>query len=122
VLNLFFSKGTADVASLRAIEVVPAAVAAREAADGLHSPETTAKVTLFPNPAREQLFVALQVPASQVLGTTVTDANGRLYLQDGHRVHDAGRLLIPVAGLPGGLYLLRLRTENGVQVVKFVKQ
>jgi hypothetical protein len=43
-------------------------------------------------------------------------------LQDQHRVHGERQLLIPVAGLPQGLYLLRLRTENGVQVVKFVKQ
>jgi hypothetical protein len=122
VLNLLFSKGSADVASLRALEVVPAAAAAREASPGLAAPETASAVKLFPNPAREQLLVELPVPAGQVQGTVVTDASGRPLLQDQHRVHGERHLLIPVAGLPEGLYLLRLRTENGVHVVKFVKQ
>jgi ELWxxDGT repeat protein len=122
VLNLLFSKGSADVANLRALEVVPATAAAREAVAGLAAPVTASAVKLFPNPAREQLFVELPVPAGRVQGTTVTDANGRPLLQDQHRVHGERRLLIPVGGLPEGLYLLRLRTENGVKVVKFVKQ
>jgi ELWxxDGT repeat protein len=122
VLNLLFSKGSADVASLRALEVVPATAAAREDSAGLAAPETASAVKLFPNPAREQLFVELPVAADQVQGTAVTDASGHVLLQDQHRVHGERRLLIPVGGLPAGLYLLRLRTANGVRVVRFVKQ
>jgi len=66
VLNLLFSKGSADVANLRALEVVPATAAAREAVAGPAAPETASAVKLFPNPAREQLFVELPVPAGHL--------------------------------------------------------
>ena len=46
---------------------------------------------------------------------------GEGLLQDGHRVKGEYELEIPVGPLKPGLYLLRLRSTHGHQVVRFVK-
>ena len=76
---------------------------------------------MYPNPARDHLTVKLPFPARQVSGTAVVTAAGEGLLQDGHRVKGAYELEIPVGQLKPGLYLLRLRSEHGQQVVRFVK-
>jgi hypothetical protein len=118
VLNLFFAKGSANNPFVSAIEVVPAAVTAR-----LGTPEAEDEsVTVFPNPVRDRLTVTLPFPAGQVRGTAVTDATGTVHLRDAHTPSGQNGLELRAAGLPKGLYLLRLDTENGHRIVKFVKQ
>ncbi|MBD0256633.1 MAG: hypothetical protein ICV83_13015 [Cytophagales bacterium] len=118
VLNLFFAQGSANNPFVSAIEVVPAAVTARlgtpEAGDG--------SVTVFPNPVRDQLSVSLPFPADQVRGTAVTDASGAVLLRNTHTVSGPQELRLATGRLPKGLHLLRLDTETGLHVVKFVKQ
>ncbi|MBD0255872.1 MAG: hypothetical protein ICV83_09145 [Cytophagales bacterium] len=122
-LNLFFSKGLADNPAVAAIEVVPVTVAgAREvAATSVAGGAEDVQVSLYPNPVRENLTVKLPFAARQVTGTTVVTATGEGILQDGHRVKGEYELEIPVGSLKPGLYLLRLRSAHGQQVVRFVK-
>jgi hypothetical protein len=122
-LNLFFSKGLADNPAVAAIEVVPVTVAgARQAgkAKGTGGAEDV-QVSLYPNPTKDNLTVKLPFSARQVTGTGVATAAGEGLLQDGHRVKGEYELEIPVRHLRAGLYLLRLRSEHGQQVVRFVK-
>ncbi|HEX8531581.1 MAG TPA: T9SS type A sorting domain-containing protein, partial [Cytophagales bacterium] len=120
VLNLYFAKGLADNPLVSAIEVTPAAVAAREGAPEAGTEDWP--LTLFPNPVRDQLTVTLPFPADQVRGTAVTDASGAVRLRNTHTVNGPQQLRLATGQLPKGLHLLRLDTENGLRVVKFVKQ
>jgi hypothetical protein len=121
VLNLYFAKGTADNPLVSALEVVPVTAAAREVAAGEGSAEE-GPVRLFPNPVQDRLLVSLPFPAERVRGTTVTDAAGAVHQRDAHAVSGPQELRLETGLLPKGLYLLRLDTENGPRVVKFVKQ
>jgi hypothetical protein len=120
VLNLYFAKGLADNPLLSALEVVAVTAPARVAAAEENA--TDDSVRLFPNPVQDHLQVALSFPAGQVRGTAVTDATGTTRLLNAHRVTAEGNLRIGVSQLPGGLYVLRLDTDQGVRVVKFLKQ
>ncbi len=121
VLNLYFAKGTADNPMLSALEVVPVTAAAREVAAGESSAQD-GPVRLFPNPVQDKLLVSLPFPAERVRGTAVTDASGAVHQRDAHAVNGPQELRLETGRLPKGLYLLRLDTENGPRVVKFVKQ
>jgi hypothetical protein len=118
-LNLFFSKGLADNPAVAAIEIVLVTVAgAREAVEAkVAGGAEDVQVSLYPNPARENLTVKLPFPARLVSGTAVVTATGEGLIQVGHRVKGEYELEIPVGHLKTGLYLLRLRSEHGQQVV-----
>jgi hypothetical protein len=119
-LNLYFAKGAADNPIISAVEVVPAAAAARLAADEPAAEE--GQVHLYPNPVSDKLFVRLPFAASQVKATAITDAAGTVHLVDAHEVTAEDQLQLPVGTLPPGFFLLRLDTERGYRVVKFTKQ
>jgi hypothetical protein len=120
VLNLFFSKGTADNPLVSAIEVVPVATAAR-LAETAETPET-GQIILYPNPVRDRFTVTLPFAATQVRGTAVTNAAGKVYLHNAHRESGEREIQVSAGTLPKGLYLLRLDTEEGYRVIKFARQ
>jgi hypothetical protein len=101
VLNLYFAKGSGGNPLVSAVEVVPAAVAAREALEGETAAEAW-KVQLYPNPVLDELTLRLPFAAEAVKSTTVADAAGAALLVNGHRVTAEGN---PAA--PGG------RTQTG---------
>ncbi|MBD0256964.1 MAG: T9SS type A sorting domain-containing protein [Cytophagales bacterium] len=117
ILNLLFARGSADLPLVSAIEVTLATVAARTATAEARG-ET---IHLYPNPARATLTVALPFPAAGVTGSAVVTATGRELLRDGHRVKGEYELEIPVGHLDAGLYLLRIQSPTGRQVLRFVK-
>jgi hypothetical protein len=121
-LNLLFTKGASDNPAVAAIEVVPVTVAAaREVSAAQAAGAEDVQVSLYPNPARENLTVKLPFAARQVTGTAVVTAAGEEIFQDGHRVKGEYELEVPVGQLKPGLYLLWLRSAHGQQVVRFVK-
>ena len=121
VLNLNFARGSVDLPLVSAIEVTPVTAAARTAAEDGAGVVGTEPVRLYPNPAGATLTVTLPFPAARVTGTAVVSATGRELLRDGHRVKGEYELEIPVADLDAGLYLLRLQSEGGRRVLRFVK-
>jgi hypothetical protein len=121
ILNLYFAKGSVDIPLVSAIEVVPVAAAARTATVDNAGAETW-KATLYPNPAADRLTVTLPFPADAVQATAVTDPAGNARLLNAHKASGADQLEIGVGTLPQGLYLLRVDTEHGRQVLKFVKE
>jgi ELWxxDGT repeat protein len=120
VLTIHFSKGSADFARVSAIEVVPAIYyEARVAAAGAEGARVP---TLYPNPARDRLYVKLAAPAAGISATAVTTAAGQTVLLNPHRIVGEHELEIRVDGLKRGLYLLRLQGGHGQQIIRFTKQ
>ncbi|MBD0254803.1 MAG: S8 family serine peptidase [Cytophagales bacterium] len=120
VLNLYFSKGTADNPLVSAIEVVPAPVVARVAAADANAGD--GDVHLYPNPAAGRLTVQLPFPAASVQSTAVRGVTGNALLTDAHRVSGENEIGIEVGALRGGVYLLEIDAPHGRKTVKFVKQ
>ena len=118
VLTIHFGKGSADFARVSAIEVVRFTYASRVAAARTEE----AGVRLYPNPARDRLYVKLSTPAAGISATSVTTAAGQTVLLNPHRVVGEHELEIPVNGLKSGLYLLRLQGPEGRRVIRFTKQ
>ncbi len=117
-LNLHFSKGSADLAAVKAIELRPVAEAARLAAEsGEASP-----IRLYPNPVADRLTVRLAFPAGAVEATSVSDAAGRSLQTNGHRQVAGDELQLDVSALKPGLYLLHLQSGGEEQRIRFVKQ
>ena len=119
VLNLYFSKGSADLASVKAIEIRPAAAPDRLAA-GPTAGEASS-IRLYPNPVAGQLNVHLAFPAGDIKATSIRDAAGRSIQVDGHRQAGDNQLQIDVSALKPGMYLLHLQSAQGAQAIKFVK-
>ncbi len=120
VLNLYFAKGTADNPLVSAIEVVPAPVAARVAAEDANAED--GNVSLYPNPAAGRLTVTLPFPAALVQSTAVRGVAGNALLTDAHRVSGENEIRIEVGALRGGVYLLEIDAPHGRKTVKFVKK
>jgi ELWxxDGT repeat protein len=118
ILNLYFSKGSADLAAVKAIEIRPAAPARLAAGP---TAEGASLVRLYPNPAVSQLTVQLGFPADAVTGTAIRDAAGRNVQVDGHRRAGDDQLHLDVSALKPGMYLLHLQSAQGGQALKFVK-
>lgn len=116
---------TGGVANFSGVEVwrvnTTGTTAAREVAAAQTATETFS-VKLYPNPVQDRLSVKLPFDAGQVRGTSVADAAGKPRLENAHQAVSVDELEIRTEGLPPGLYLLKLDTEHGFKVVKFIKQ
>ncbi len=123
VLNLYFSSGSADNATLSAIEVIPSAAAARKSQEGKGvSLEAQFTASLSPNPAEDQLVVELGMPVSKVRSTSISSAAGATLQQNAHKALGEKQLGFEVGNLKAGMYLLKLDTQAGSKVLKFVKK
>lgn len=73
-------------------------------------------IEMYPNPAKEQIFVELPFDKASF---SIISAQGAVVIN-----HDlfSGRNELNVAALQSGLYFLRVETPEGVAVKKFVKQ
>ncbi len=83
--------------------------------------ELKSKLRLFPNPATDELI--LRIDNSVVLkNLSIYDVNGKQVIQlDNFEVHDLQQK-IDVSHLPGGIYFLRVVSEDGITSLKFVKR
>jgi hypothetical protein len=120
VLNLYFSSGTANLASIKAIELRPVSPAARVAVEPFGSESLALQV--YPNPVQQQLTVELAIPVDQVTGITIRDVTGQVQRVSQPTVVAENQLRVDVSSLKKGLYLLHLQAKPGGQVVKFIKE
>jgi hypothetical protein len=79
-------------------------------------------VVLYPDPVEDLLTIALDRDVSQVKGSEITDAKGMKFLRNTHKAVDDRKLEVNVSSLKPGLYLLRLESGDGQQILKFVKK
>jgi hypothetical protein len=120
VLNLYFAKGTADNPLVSAIEVVPAPVVARVAAEDANTGDWN--VSVYPNPAADRLTVQLPFQAALVQSTAVRGVAGNVLVTDAHQVSGENEIKLEVGTLRGGVYLLEIDAPGGRKTVKFVKR
>ena len=122
VLNFYFARGTADIPRISAIEIIPIQVYTvdRVAADG-GNPDAAGRIRLHPNPVQDKFRVTLPA-APGAVATAILDATGKVYATNAHRRVGDTELEVDAATLRPGLYLLRLQTDAGTHVLKFVKQ
>ncbi len=73
----------------------------------------SAMVNIFPNPTDNQLYIQTNEPIQQI---DIFNINGQQI--NTTPLHDA---VLSVGDLANGLYLLRITTENGVVMKKFIK-
>ncbi len=77
---------------------------------------------IYPNPASKSLTLTLSKGegiASQIKGYSITDIYGRIVKQ--LTINQSNNLTIEVEDLIKGIYFLKIQTENGFVVKKFMK-
>ncbi|GAB3868350.1 hypothetical protein GCM10028824_12990 [Hymenobacter segetis] len=78
-------------------------------------------VVLYPNPASLGTEVLVAVPVGRGLATlTLLDACGRVVRQRASLPASVAPYTLALAGLSAGLYVLKVKTENGTQVCRLV--
>ena len=75
------------------------------------------QVSVYPNPANENLFVALD-SKTKIAQITISDLNGKTIIN----TNILNQNNIDISGLKVGMYMLTVSTENGSETVKFIKQ
>ncbi|MDZ4683378.1 MAG: CotH kinase family protein [Saprospiraceae bacterium] len=83
-----------------------------------------ASARAFPNPFSQGLSVEVELSAVSPVAVELHSANGQLIQVEAKEQLQAGLHRFEVLSennLPGGLYLLKIRTEDGVKVIRVVK-
>jgi hypothetical protein len=75
------------------------------------------EVSVYPNPASENIFVSLNSNVKQAQ-VTISNLSGKALISTEITADDK----VDVSGLPMGMYLLTIATNNGSETVKFIKQ
>jgi hypothetical protein len=76
-------------------------------------------ITAFPNPTAGRVELS-DLPGTQVQWLSVIGSDGRLVRRVA--LPGVGRYTLELGDLPGGLYLVSLRTEEGVATVRLIKK
>jgi hypothetical protein len=125
VLTVQLVKGSAGLALISAIEIFPIAIPVPTARIASKSSTTHTAFTLAslaPNPVQDRLWVNFPSSPSQVLSIQLTDLTGRVYFRpDPGRIKE-NQLAVETGILKAGVYLLKVETSEGSQVLKFIKQ
>ncbi len=82
------------------------------------------KMSVYPNPSKEQLNLQLLLPQSQIVELEVRNELGASVLRKMSELASSGVYdkTISISALPTGMYYLFVKTNEGVKVNKFIKQ
>ncbi len=83
--------------------------------------QSNTSITLFPNPASDQLFLNANKSFEKGDRLKVIDRIGRI-IQDVTLNEGSQQVELSVGDLDAGIYMIQLQTGNAVQVKKFIKQ
>ena len=79
-------------------------------------------LTLFPNPTDGLLNVVFKQPIQEPVSITIFDSNGKLLYEEKHSFESKViQLNLERMNIPSGIYLLNIRTTDGVLSGRFVK-
>lgn len=82
-----------------------------------------ARMTVFPNPATDQLFITLESIMNGPVQLDVLDATGRIVLHRTVNMNDAYQTYLPLTDLAQGSYLLRVSSAGqGSTSARFMKR
>ena len=79
--------------------------------------EVTSSINMYPNPVNDKLYIEAEMEVEEVI---VYDIYGRP--QDHKTTRLQGNLVVDVANLNSGIYFVKVVTENGETVRRFVKK
>ncbi len=82
----------------------------------------TVDIQLFPNPAKDLVRLEIGLNQGEQLEMEIADLTGKTHLKDRRYCNPSDQWTIPVAKLPAGTYILRLKTLQGQWVKKWVKE
>jgi hypothetical protein len=102
----------------------PAAATSDATASAGAAPGQELALTGSPNPFAEQLRLSFALPIAQAYTLAVYDAQGRLVQQLASGQTEAGQaqqVEVPTHAFAAGLYLVRLTTPTGTQLLKLIK-
>ncbi len=81
------------------------------------------EVTLYPNPATSVLYLSLATTNLSELSWDIQNLQGQVLQQGNYPTPITAEILeLPLANLPAGAYLLRLRSPKGESKLTFVKE
>ncbi len=86
----------------------------------LQEPAWAKNINLYPNPANHSLFVDYEFLANTDLAMTIYNGLGQALLRENWTAFYTGKVTIPIADFPAGLYFLRLTSEEGQITRQFV--
>lgn len=80
-----------------------------------------ARVSVFPNPAKDRINVSFNAVSAQHILLEIVSADGRVMLTQTHRVNEGPQLLdLNVAHLATGMYFVRISAEQELAVEKIL--
>lgn len=82
---------------------------------GVNDQSNSANITVFPNPAHDRLSIGCTQQSEIEILNTQGQILKRSTSQDVHASVD-------VSKLPAGIYIIKIKTEEGITVKKFIKQ
>lgn len=82
---------------------------------GIHEQQQELAVTLYPNPAHDNVNLRYTLENSTAVTINLYDMNGRLVSSENKGVQSAGaqQATLSVSGIPAGMYRVELVTETG---------
>lgn len=110
----------ASFASRSLMHTVLCSAAAAAPVENEITADQTMTVSLFPNPAHDQLEIYAE---AQLTEATIYDLNGSAVLRSFNTENARGALLIDISALKPGVYVVLLKSKDGlVQRERFVKE
>jgi hypothetical protein len=95
----------------------------RVAAAGAQTPFGNRPFSVSPNPVRDQLTIHFAAPVAGEVTVSLHDVLGRqVYLRSRFHAEGQTAIPVPVAGLPGRLYLLRVQHGSEQHSLRIVKE
>lgn len=79
------------------------------------------EAAVFPNPSSSDFNLMLNSDEQENIDLILTDIQGRFMYQNTLSFHGKHTVSIPTQYIANGLYLLHLRTKNGVGTIKLIK-
>ncbi len=86
---------------------------------GLESDLLTTQISIFPNPAMDQLTVSFELDSPQRLDLTLVDITGAIVKNIAEQPYFNTSLVVDISGFSAGIYYLKMNNEE-LQVVKKV--
>jgi len=91
---------------------------------GVQAGEENKDMSIWPNPFTDQVFVHLPVEKPGMLSIKVTGTDGRWWVSETRQLKESGMQEVEVntAGLPAGMYLLKLETGGKGYAATVIKE
>lgn len=88
---------------------------------GIENPAVDFNISIYPNPARDQLFISGKLDKSQLVSIRISDWTGREVMASKQIMPGTFSRNYDISGLKAGIYLVEIRTSQGSEVRKLIK-